>query len=225
MLAAVTGLAAEARILRRAGIIAEPCGGDPRRAAETAARLLAAGATRLLSFGIAGALAPGLATGAVLLPRRVVTEAGERFGVDTTLRDAIAQRLAMLGVSFDERDILGRDTIAASADDKLSLHRNTGAAAVDLESHAAARAARNAGAPDAGAPFAVLRAVADPAHLALPPAALVGLDGEGNAALLPVLRALLRAPAQLPALVSLALQTRAALRTLSRTAAALPGSG
>jgi adenosylhomocysteine nucleosidase len=218
-LAALAGLEAEARILRRLGVPAETSGADPARAERLAARLLAEGADAILSFGIAGALAPGLAPGTILLPRRVVTEAGERYAADETLRDGIARRLTAMGVPFEERDLLGRDAIAATAAEKSNLFRRTGAVAVDLESHAAARAASRA-----GKDFAALRAVADPAAFDLPPAALVGLGRDGRPALLPVLGALARAPAQLPALIRLALLTRAALRTLSRSAPALLGS-
>ena len=71
-LMAVAGLAAEARILHGRGIAAEASGADPARAAAIAERFLAAGADAILSFGIAGALAPGLAPGTILLPRRIV---------------------------------------------------------------------------------------------------------------------------------------------------------
>ena len=214
-LAALVGLAAEARILRRRGIRAEACGADASRASAIAARLRAAGADAILSFGIAGALAPDAASGTILLPRRVVGEAGEVFAADAALRNGIARALAASGLSFDERDLLGRDKVTASVEEKAALFRRTGAAAVDLESHAAARS---------GGRFIVLRVVADPADFALPAAALVGLDRDGHATPLPVLGALLGAPAQLPDLVRLALLTRRALRILSRTASALPGS-
>ncbi len=73
----------------------------------------------------------------------------------------------------------------------------------------------------------VLRAVADPAGFALPPAAAIGLDEAGRIALLPVLGSILRHPGQVPALLRLARHTRAALAALERAAAALspPGGG
>ncbi|HUB96128.1 MAG TPA: nucleoside phosphorylase, partial [Stellaceae bacterium] len=67
-------------------------------------------------------------------------------------------------------------------------------------------------------PFLVLRAIADPADFRLPRAALVGLDKEGRAAVLPVLRALIAAPHELPSLMRLALHTRRALAALKRAA-------
>ena len=219
MLAALTGLEAEARVLRRWGMIAEPSGADPARAEAIAARLLADGADGIVSFGIAGALAPDLAPGALLLPRRIVTEAGESYAADPALRERVAQHLAAMGFAADTRDLLGRDEVVATAEEKASLFRRTGAVAVDLESHAAARAAAHA-----ERSFVALRAVADLAGFDLPPAALVGLDRDGRAKIGPVLRELMHKPAQLPALIRLALLTRAALRSLSRSASALSRS-
>src|SRR5690349_24700196 len=70
-LVAVTGLAAEAAIARRAGLAAV-CGGGDRAVTEAAiARAIADGAEALLSFGIAGALAPGLRSGTIVIADRV----------------------------------------------------------------------------------------------------------------------------------------------------------
>ncbi len=55
--------------------------------------------------------------------------------------------------------------------------------AVDMESHGAARFAENW-----GLPFAALRAIADPQHRALPPAAMVGMKPDGSADIKAVLR-------------------------------------
>ncbi len=64
--------------------------------------------------------------------------------------------------------VLGADAIVASVEEKRRLRQRTGAAAVDLESGAVARVAAMH-----SMPFAVLRAICDPAESALPPAALV----------------------------------------------------
>ncbi len=57
---AVTGLAAEAKVARRAGLIARPSGGIAAQTTASPRRLLREGAEALISFGIAGALAPAL---------------------------------------------------------------------------------------------------------------------------------------------------------------------
>src|SRR5690348_3529706 len=97
-----------------------------------------------------------------------------------------------------------------------ALNRQSAAIAIDLESHLVADAAAAA-----GLPFAVLRAVADPAGRALPPAALIGLDAAGRPALGRILWSLMRQPAQLPALLQVARDTRRALAALRRAAEAL----
>jgi adenosylhomocysteine nucleosidase len=82
---------------------------------------------------------------------------------------------------------------------------------VDPETGAVLRAARAR-----GLPFAVLRAVCDPASRDLPPAALAALDPAGGIGLLGVLRALARQPAQLGALFALGRDASAARRSLLR---------
>jgi hypothetical protein len=67
-----------------------------------------------------------------------------------------------------------------------------------------------------GLPFAALRVVADTAVEALPPAAVAGFVPAGRSPLRPVLAELARHPAQLPALIGLAVRTAAALRALGR---------
>jgi adenosylhomocysteine nucleosidase len=214
--AAVTGLAAEARILRRRGFSALATAGHPAGTAAACARLFADGADALLSFGIAGALDPALRPGAVLLPRRVRGESGAIFAADPAWHEELRRALAALGLAPEEGDLLGLAAVVMTRDAKTMLRARSGAVAVDLESPIAAAAAGRA-----GRPFLVLRAVADPAAFALPPAAAVGLDAEGRAAVLPVLSSLLRQPGQLASLLRLALHTRAALKSLARAAAAL----
>ena len=59
-----------------------------------------------------------------------------------------------------------------------------------------------------------MRAISDAAETNLPPAALLGLDRQGRVALAGVLGSLLRHPAQLPALVRLALDAGEVRRAL-----------
>jgi adenosylhomocysteine nucleosidase len=216
--AAVTGLAAEAKILRRMGWRVVAAGGDAVRTAAAITGLMAQGASGLVSFGIGGGLDPALASGSLVLPLAVRDEAGRRFPVDRAWHGAVAAALARAGVAASTGDVLGAEAIVATPDGKRALH-GAGAVIADLESHRVARAAQTA-----GMPFLVLRAVADPAAHAVPPAARVGLDAEGHAALGPVLRSLLRDPLQLPALLRIAAETEAALRALRRAAPALGAS-
>ena len=214
--AAVTGLAAEAEIARRAGITAEPSGGIASQTTAIAENLLRDGAEALISFGLAGALAPGLAPGALLVPRAVIDEGGTHYAVDADWRMRLIDALRGAGLWLEERDLLGGSGVAASLARKAEFHRITGAVAIDLESHLVAHAATRA-----GRPFLVLRAVADSATQALPDAAVHGLAPNGKPALGRVLRSVVRDPRQIPALIKLAADMRRALDALSSALRAL----
>ncbi|HUC65787.1 MAG TPA: hypothetical protein VMA53_10190 [Stellaceae bacterium] len=214
--AAVTGLAAEARIARRAGLAAAASGGDAGRTRAVTLRLIADGATALVSFGICGGLDPALQPGSLVLPEAVRDAAGERWAAERAWHARIAAALVARGIAARQGDLLGADAIVASPARKAVLRRESGAVAADLESHHVARAA-----VASGLPFLVLRAVADPAERALPPAALIELDASGRPALAAVLLSLGRHPLQLPALLRVAADTRRALRALDRGILAL----
>ena len=99
---------------------------------------------------------------------------------------------------------------------KRRLSSQTGASAVDLESGAVARVAQRH-----RLPFAVLRAVCDPAQRTLPPAALAALDSGGGIRLARVLRSVIARPWQIPALLRLALDAASARRAIVRAASGL----
>ncbi len=216
-LAALCGLAAEARLARRFGIAAQATGGDAARG-RTFARRIAASAEGLLSFGVAGGLAPSLAPGTLLLPRAVVSERGERFAADDALHRRCAAALAAAGLAAEGGELLGLETVLATPQAKAAHYARHAALAVDLESIHVARAAEAA-----GKPFLALRAVADPATRSLPAAALIGLHPSGRAAPGRVLAALLREPGQFPALIETARDTRRALASLRAALTALRG--
>jgi hopanoid-associated phosphorylase len=196
---AVTGLRAEAEIARRAGLRAVCAGGVPARTAAALERAVAEGASFLLSFGIAGALDPSLPPGALVVASAVLDDEGRAF-------DAVVPPVGGAVVG----PVRGSAAIAATAAVKAALYADGGALCVDLESHVVAAAAQRA-----GLEFAVLRAIADPARRPLPPAALLELKPDGTPALGRVLGSVARHPGQIPALLRLALDTRAALRSLA----------
>jgi adenosylhomocysteine nucleosidase len=199
-LGVVVGLAAEARIARRLGHQVAIGGGGAVGAEQAARRLVAEGATALLSFGLCGGLDPALRPGALLVPHAVL---------DGAASHAADPGLAARFGGVTPHLLLGDTRIAATAADKRRLRDATGAAAIDLESGAVARVATAS-----GLPFAVVRAVCDPAVLDLPPAALIALDAKGAIGLTRILASLAARPGQLPALLALARHAAAARRSL-----------
>src|SRR5258708_686341 len=201
---AVTCLAMEARIALGPGV-AVIC----NHASELAASLEAAakrGAAGIISFGIAGGLAPHLPAGGLGVGSSVRTKEG-RFPTDHGWAQALLE--ALPGAVHAE--IVGADAPIAEPADKRQLHLRTGAVAVDTESHVAARIAAAH-----RIPFAACHAVIDPAHSVLPPAAAVGLRPHGTPGAIAALRALCRQRRQLPALARTALDARIAATALRR---------
>jgi hopanoid-associated phosphorylase len=201
---AVTCLALEARIALGPGVSVICTHASKLVAAlERAAKR---GASGIISFGIAGGLAPHLAAGDWVVGSGVRTEA-ECFPTDRAW--ALALLAALPGAVHAE--IIGADAPVAHPTEKRRLHAQTGAVAVDNESHVAARIAAAY-----RIPFAACRAVIDPAHSELPPAAVTGLRHDGTADVLAVLRSVVRQPSQLPALARTALEARTAGAALRR---------
>jgi adenosylhomocysteine nucleosidase len=193
----VVGLVREARIAEGRG-----------RVAIGAAGILdaLAGARGLVSFGICGALDPSLRVGDLVVAEGVVGDAC-RTATDPAWTAALRAALP------DARGGLaaGGDVIAGSVRARAALRQASGAAIVDMESHAVARAARAA-----GLPLAVVRAVSDTAAVALPRAAQAGFKPNGEPDVGAVLRGLAARPWELPALIRTALDAEKAFKSLER---------
>lgn len=204
-----SGLMAEAKIARRAGFAAVVGAGDYDRTVQLVADALPR-AECLVSFGIAGALAPGLRAGDVILSQEVIGD-DDRW-ISPALSGSRIGELAN-AVGAIEGPVWGASKIVATQAEKARAWIETGALAVDLESAVVARAAA-----EAGIPFLVLRAIADPASRHLPPAALLPLAHDGRPAISRITASVLRNPGQLRGLVGLAREARRALAALTQPA-------
>jgi adenosylhomocysteine nucleosidase len=213
MIGVVVGMRSEARIIP-SGIPIACSGGRPAKARALAERLLDEGATGLMSFGVAGALGPALRPGDLLVATGVVVD-DHVFAAEQAWATRLLERLAQARPGL----ICGGQEVVATAAAKQALHARCGALAVDLESAAVAEACMAA-----GKPFAVLRAVADPAGRAIPALAMAGLGPDGETRPWAVAAGLLRRPQELPALLRLGGETGRALAAL-RAAVDLLGVG
>ncbi|HKP23455.1 MAG TPA: hypothetical protein VJV39_06290 [Dongiaceae bacterium] len=89
MLGVVTGLKSEAKLLKSLGLTCVSTGGQAREARRKIDRLIAEGATGLISFGIAGALSPDLKTGDLIVADVVANDIGEAWQTHQPWRDAL----------------------------------------------------------------------------------------------------------------------------------------
>jgi hopanoid-associated phosphorylase len=213
---AVCGFRAEAIVAKRLGLLAQPGGGSARGTEAAIERLLADGVRALVSFGIAGALAPTLACGALVLPAAVRDSNGAAYWVDSEWHAQLAAAAETAALPVAVGGILSADAIIATAVEKAALHRASSALAVDMESARVAAAASRA-----RLPFVILRAIADPAQRDLPSAARIPLRDGGGANLPAVLVSLAKEPSQIPALLQLAGETTQALWAIYRAGRAL----
>ncbi len=202
----VVGMAFESRIAAGPGVRVV-CSGNGGRLAADLETLIAQGCRGLVSFGIAGGLAPGLRPGTCVIAteiiandRRLETNALWLERLRTVLPNAVHGPLAGVSSALTEPSA------------KRTLHQTTGAIAVDMESHVVADIAASR-----GLPMTAIRVIADPAERALPNAALAGMRPDGTTDIAAVMRALARRSWDLPALCRVAFDTRAARAGLLRS--------
>ena len=153
----VVGMAFEARIAAGLGVRII-CGGDGRNLVPILSRAMAAGCGGLISFGVAGGLAPALKPGTCVIGSSIFDDEEERR---TDAR--WAQRLMRIIPGSVYGPIAGVPAPVAHCAAKAAMHRETGAIAVDMESHVVARLAA-----EHDVPFAAIRVVVDPVERTIP---------------------------------------------------------
>jgi len=204
-----SGLKVEAKIAQAAGFSVVIGAGDRDRTATLVAKA-AAQTECLVSFGIAGGLAPELEAG------RVIVSGGHHWAVEPNFMRRLSEFARSIGAV--EGPVLGASSILATQMEKTRAWVATRTLAVDLESEIVARTATAL-----GIPFIVLRTIADTARRDLPPASLIPLSPDGEPHVFRVLASVLRRPFQLAGMIGLARETRIALSALIGPARALRG--
>jgi adenosylhomocysteine nucleosidase len=220
----VAALAAEARALGPS----MPRGGDPplselahlgdgallavsgigRLSAEAAARaLVEAGASSLMTFGMAGGLDPALKAGSVVLPCEMISADGRRFAASRSWRERVAAEISSLRAVTEGNLLTSAQAIDTPAE-KTETFRRTGAAAVDMESAAVAEIALHF-----NLPFIAVRVIVDTAADTLP-RAVVNASRAGQVQISRLIAGLILAPGQIPALIRLSQRYRIATRSL-----------
>jgi adenosylhomocysteine nucleosidase len=217
----ICALASEARHLRPSDALRVALSGMGGTAAtQSAHSLVEAGAQALVSWGMAGGLDPAFVPGTIFLPSEVASPDGAAvIATDQSWRERLGAGVARDG-SAQHRPVLhGRLLTSAKAvgtqADKAALHRQTGAAAVDMESLAIAQVARSC-----QLPFLAIRVIVDGAADTLPQAVTAAADSEGHLQVWRLLGALARTPGELPALIRLGGRYRLANRSLAAVARA-----
>jgi len=204
----VTGLVQEARIAAGPGMTVICSSSDPRQLRALLASFDPSTIRGVISFGVAGGLCPSLRSGDVVVATEVMAGAS-RWQAGLTLSEELIAGTGVGRRRVVEGGIVGVEQVVSAQAGKAALRSETGAVAVDMESHIAA-----AYAAAAGLPFAALRVISDPASRALPALATSAIKPDGNIDMRKVLRGVARNPLTLRALVSTGLDFNRALRSL-----------
>jgi hopanoid-associated phosphorylase len=199
---AVTGVRFEARIAAGPDVTVL-CGSDPLYLRASLKAALTRGASGVISFGTAGGLAPDLATGDFIVASAIVKDQARLF------TDPIWSEHLLRSIRARPGEIASVDAPVAHEADKRRLRGRTGASAVDMESFIAAGVAL-----EHAVPFVACRVILDPAGRTLPDAALAGFRRDGTLNIAGVIGALLRRPGELPDLIRVGREARAARAAL-----------
>jgi adenosylhomocysteine nucleosidase len=204
----VTGLLQEARIAAGPGMAVVCSSSDPRQLRALLTVFDPTTIRGVISFGVAGGLDPSLKSGDVVVATEVLSGdtrwfAGLSLGEDQIANIALGRRRVVRG------GLAGVEQVVVGQSCKAALRSETGAAAVDMESHiAAAYAAEN------DLPFAALRVISDPASRALPALARAAIKPNGDIDLRKIVSGVARNPKALRALVSTGIDFNRALKSL-----------
>jgi hypothetical protein len=204
------GLKLEARIAIASGgeVLCHDRQCDPL---ELISRSVQSGCRSIISFGLAGGLAPGLQAGDWIVASSILC-GNERFATDAIW----SARLLLALPQARYAPILGSDSAVTQTPARGDLHAHTGAAVVDNESHLVGKAAAMH-----SLRFAALRVVVDAIHRRIPRAALNCVCADGSVSLPVLLWHLLEQPAESVDVLRLAGDWLAAKASLSAASAHL----
>ena len=202
-----TGFDREAATIRQSGVFVVAGGGDPA-GLRTRLERAAAGAAGIMSFGMCGALADGLAIGDWVVGDRLAGAVDAVCDADWAAALLAKLPAARLGNVFADGRMI--DTVA----EKLALGERHAALAVDMESHIAAAIAL-----ERVLPFAILRCVSDGARHLLPHAITVSMRADGGVDARAMLRSLAARPGQAADVARTSAGFVRAMRGLQRGAA------
>ena len=181
--------------------------------AQAAAELLVAeGATRLISWGCAAALSESLRPGDLILPDKLIDAGNTEIAVNADWHSHTNNSLVTF-VDVHTGCLAESKSIVSSSKNKKQLQSITGAVALDMESIAIARVAKQH-----TIAFLAIRAIADPVNMELPQAINYSLNAQGDVVLGKLLLFLFLHPAELPGLIKLGLHFNAAKKTLKLVA-------
>jgi len=187
-------------------------GAGPTNSTAAAELLVAKGAARLISWGCAAALGASLKPGDLILADKLIDAENNELAINADWHSYVQSILANF-VVVTGGCLVESVSIVSTSTDKKQLHSLTGAVALDMESIAIAKVAKQY-----TLPFLAIRVIVDPVEMNLPLAINHSLNDGGEIVLKKLLAFLFLHPAELPGLIKLGLNFNAAKKTLKSVA-------
>ena len=156
------------------------------RCAETTKSLIEDGAQWIISAGLAAGLHPQAKVGDILIANSILS-----YNFDSSLIHCSSNLVSAsppsgtFGFPIRQGNVITVDKIVCSASEKQALYDSTGAAALDMESYAAALVCKQS-----CVPFAAVKSISDTSTQDLPSeiSVLASIEGQINQALFAVMR-------------------------------------
>ena len=182
---------------------------------EATEKLINLNINTLMSWGVAGALDPSLASGDLIIANSIISN-DKTYKTATKWQNQLLVFCSEKNYKVLNADIFSSKDVCATIEDKKELFEKNKAIAVDMESAAIAEKALNH-----NLDFITIRSIADKADMAIPEAVLKHTDKLGNPEILKFIGSCISKPAQIKELLKLASSYKKALETLSDIAPAL----
>ncbi len=212
MLGILCGLESEKKIASKIGGAIVACAAArPHKARDLTHELVAMGATRLVSFGIAGSLDSSVHLGDIFIGTRIASTKGQ-----WTCDEAWGKELAKKISQAKRGGVFGSEILVPTIEEKEALYRTSGCAIVDMESQCVAEIAA-----EARIPMTVVRAVCDDSVMNVPPFVMAAIAENGSVSALKGLGHLALHPLQTSDLFKVMRGTGKALAALRAIRSAL----
>lgn len=186
------------------------CGMGAERAGAAASEMIKAGMDILVSWGTAGAVAPDLDPGDLLVPESIVAFDGRVYRTAKHWRTALINKLVDCPCNIYLGQLADSMRVLTTAEDKTSTATTFKTAmAVDMESAAIAEVANKH-----EKPCIVIRVISDTRGMIIPDIALRISDSYGRVKIGNLFLQLITNPLQIPRLITLAKGYARAARTM-----------
>lgn len=183
------------------------------RASEATNTLLELGVDGLIVVGMAGALDPALSPGDLLIPEVIISESNQKYYCDKVWSSHIHEQIHNDSHNISIHPLYTSANVICKSEDKLKLHQQIQACAVDMES-----AAVMALAYQHKIPCMVIRTIIDPVNYAFPDYIFKLTDEFGEIPLTRLIPTVLLHPLELKKLYQLVIYYHQATLTLKKIA-------